>query len=769
MAVTISYSSAAPFQKSNFQTNSYTGGSQLLPEVFALSNGGFVCAYANSDLPAEPFIKLNFYDAYFNPIGLHQPVNDSNVASQPSLTELADGNVLIVWENLSPDRPGLQARLFSPDGAGFFPSSIQLSPENLGNGPDEPQVAALADGGFIVSYRQNGDIYYGRYTAECALASPDLPRVNTASTGGKTDSHIAVLDDGGFIITFTDTTPADRTIRGVIYNSDGSVRKADFAIGLGGINSRSEVVALPNGNWAVVYQDTGWGGAEAGSTGITLQIFDPAGANVTPSGLIHVNTPSAVYESEPDVTVLENGFIVVTWTKQGPSGDVHARLFKPDGTPVTVDGSSDEFVLTGSAGGFSAVAGLPGGFITSWQDGVNSDGDGSQISSTIQLLTRISVGDSANDTIAGDAWQDAMNGGTGFDFASYAGAASGVTVRLYQPASNNGDAKGDSHVSIEGLIGSAFDDMLGGDFVNNILHGGGGDDTAEFAGNLGGYLVRDFGARIMVYGPNDGADTLTGIEHLKFADATLDVVDDGNALFDALFYLSQNPDVLQAGVYPLFHFNATGWKEGRDPNALFDTSGYLAVNKSVAAAGVNPLDHYHQVGWHEGRDPSANFDTTLYLINNPDVAAAGIDPLAHYLAAGFAEGRQAYAAVGPVSNGFDAQYYLFQNPDVAAAGIDPLAHYNGWGWHEGRDPNGWFDTSGYLSHNTDVAAAGINPLWHYETIGWTEGRDPSAGFDTLGYLAANPDVAAAGMNPLQHFLQFGIYEGRVAINDGQWF
>ena len=170
--------------------------------------------------------------------------------------------------------------------------------------------------------------------------------------------------------------------------------------------------------------------------------------------------------------------------------------------------------------------------------------------------------------------------------------------------------------------------------------GGLGEDTAAFLQNLGQYTVEDFGGRVRVSGA-DGVDLLFSIEHLRFTDATLTPVDDGDPLFDALYYYSRNTDVYFAGVDALAHFNAFGRHEGRDPNAFFDTSGYLAVNKDVAASGANPLDHYHQGGWQQGRDPSAAFDTTLYLIRNPDVAAAGVDPLAHYLQFGFAEGRQA--------------------------------------------------------------------------------------------------------------------------------
>ena len=250
---------------------------------------------------------------------------------------------------------------------------------------------------------------------------------------------------------------------------------------------------------------------------------------------------------------------------------------------------------------------------------------------------------------------------------------------------------------------------------------------------------------------------------------TLDVADDGNALFDTLYYLSRNTDVFRAGVEPLDHFNAFGWQEGRDPNALFDTSGYLAVNKDVRRpASIRSITITRSAGTRGAiRRPASTPRSTC--IRNPDVAAAGIDPLAHYLAVRLRRRPRGLQAIGQnITGGFDAQYYLFHNPDVAAAGVDPLSHFNAFGWQEGRNPNAWFDTAGYLAHYTDVAAAGINPLQHYETDGWKEGRDPSAGFDTLGYLAANPDVAAAGNNPLDHFLQSASTRAAQVVNDGMW-
>lgn len=303
-----------------------------------------------------------------------------------------------------------------------------------------------------------------------------------------------------------------------------------------------------------------------------------------------------------------------------------------------------------------------------------------------------------------------------------------------------------------------------------------GIDTG--AGSSGSPLWQDRGGAAFVLGVVSSGDGSTGYDVQLTTAAVREIrgwvnQDDYPApLIDAPYYLLANPDVEKAGVSALGHYDANGWREGRDPDPLFSTRSYEANNPDIAVAGSNPAQHYDQFGWKEGRDPSAAFSTALYELHNPDVAAANVDPLSHYLEDGQNEGRTALPAIGHGDEigAFDPHYYLLANPDVAAAAYrsgnpDQFAfnHYEQYGWHEGRDPDAFFDTNQYLSQNPDVARAGIDPLTHYETSGWREGRNPSSAFSTSGYEAANPDVAAAGVDPLQHFLASGAWEGRLPV------
>ncbi|WP_426042892.1 hypothetical protein [Brevundimonas sp. TWP2-3-4b1] len=326
----------------------------------------------------------------------------------------------------------------------------------------------------------------------------------------------------------------------------------------------------------------------------------------------------------------------------------------------------------------------------------------------------------------------------------------------------------------DSLFGGGGDDRLNGREGLNTLDGGSGVDTAVFAYTFAQADIRhtsfvpsptvDTAARslrVNINNPN-GSDFVRGIEVFQFSDVTIRN-DDGYALVDDLYYLTNTRDILAPTADAEAHYASTGWRLGRDPNIYFDTSAYLSANADVAAAGINPLEHYRAFGANERRDPSIWFDSEQYSAINKDIG--GMNPLEHYLLYGAAEGRATYMAVGSnLVNGFDADYYRMAYEDVGRSGIDPMTHYLQYGIKEGRNPNAYFDTKYYLANNPDVAAAGVNPLQHYFEFGWKELRDPSASFDTSAYIERYSKVLLTAFltdstNPLKHYMEVGRLTG----------
>jgi Ca2+-binding RTX toxin-like protein len=126
------------------------------------------------------------------------------------------------------------------------------------------------------------------------------------------------------------------------------------------------------------------------------------------------------------------------------------------------------------------------------------------------------IGGLGTDELDGGLGVDTIDGGAGFDFASYANATSGLTLFMGGGTFNSGEAKGDVHTSIEGLIGSAFDDIIGGLANNNELRGLNGND--------------------FIYG-RAGVDTLLGGDGNDVLDGGLDGdVLRGEAGIDVAYY-----------------------------------------------------------------------------------------------------------------------------------------------------------------------------------------------------------------------------------------
>ncbi len=98
-----------------------------------------------------------------------------------------------------------------------------------------------------------------------------------------------------------------------------------------------------------------------------------------------------------------------------------------------------------------------------------------------------------------------------------------VKVALDGTLANTGSAKGDSYIGFEFVQGSARDDTIRGDALNNILRGNGGDDRLDGAAGadilIGGSrrdtLTGGAGYDVFIFmDPGDGADVITDFTRL---------------------------------------------------------------------------------------------------------------------------------------------------------------------------------------------------------------------------------------------------------------
>jgi len=95
-----------------------------------------------------------------------------------------------------------------------------------------------------------------------------------------------------------------------------------------------------------------------------------------------------------------------------------------------------------------------------------------------------------NDILIGGEGADLLSGGLGTDTADYSASSAGVTVNLATGKGYGGDAQGDTLISIEKVIGSAFDDTFIGSVGNNSFTGGAGKDV--FVMSAGNDVITDF-------------------------------------------------------------------------------------------------------------------------------------------------------------------------------------------------------------------------------------------------------------------------------------
>ena len=461
------------------------GGARLYqgdPVVAATVDGGFSVAWTteeyNGGYNTGRNVMTRAFDAdgsalgapdvtilQYNPSG---GIATSSWEQQPSLVRLADtGDLALAYYN----DLDIGVTILSSDGQNVvtaFPAN-QVTAE----GQHSPHLAALADGGMVVTWvgddAESGASQgvFARLFASDGTPLGDEFGVNATLYATQNEPRVAALADGGFVVTWYDdydehTDGFVGRMMARLYSADGVAQGTEFAVApdlaaysYGG-NADQDVLALPDGGFLVVFTVA----VDNYDARTDIFAYRYAADGTALTGALQLGQVHDSYQGTPRATLLADGQLVVTWYSAEANG-------RPDGLYAQILQMAEENGTPSEASDFIVLDG------TGW---------------SLNLLD-------GDDTVTGGAGNDRLDGGAGHDNLS---GGSGADTLI----GGTGDDTLTGGVSTDDLrdviYGGEGHDSIDGGYGNDELRGDGGNDT----------IVGGYGTDTVIGG--DGDDALTG-------------------------------------------------------------------------------------------------------------------------------------------------------------------------------------------------------------------------------------------------------------------
>jgi hypothetical protein len=201
-----------------FKVNTQTAGRQISPAVTtALDSGGFLAVWQTSaDTGSTGYnIAARVYDSKgvaANPeFQINAAVNvvGGGSAVLPQLTQLAGGDIVVVWQSNQADDSDIYARVLTSSGA---PKGEEFRVNASANDlQSAPTIQTLSDGGFIVvwvgssSSTGDADIFARRFDASGQALGSEI-HINGAGFGIENRPAAALLKNGDLVISWDTST-----------------------------------------------------------------------------------------------------------------------------------------------------------------------------------------------------------------------------------------------------------------------------------------------------------------------------------------------------------------------------------------------------------------------------------------------------------------------------------------------------------------------------------------------------------------------------------
>lgn len=419
-------------------------------DVTALSNGTFLVIgkteaatqnarlkgwiyNADGSLKAEQIIETQPYGGAFSDLSL------TRIANNPFAVELPDGRIALTW-SIASSAPGHVGAWLGIYGSDLKPLGKPLSVAGMPTDPTSPA---------------------GQFKADDAIGLPDGRVIATYRSLGGT-AFLRVLNSDGTL-----SNPLEL----------GPTLPSNMGDGFGSV---ADLTALTNGKVVAAFR--------AGGGENKIYVLDPSAPGV-PVVLKEISIPVV---SEPgvipiEVTALEGGRFVVTWTEAGRVGTsgsepvmtVRYQIFNSEGAKLTEPLAFYATLGEAESVGTPGVVALPGGgFALAAQVFTSAATNASEV--------RLAVFDATGTRVSEKLLASSPAAGNTVSLEGLSLLADGRIAALMSNGIQIIDTR-DKAIVLKGTarsdqyIGTAFDDTLDGGAGADILNGGNGIDFVSFA------------------------------------------------------------------------------------------------------------------------------------------------------------------------------------------------------------------------------------------------------------------------------------------------
>ncbi len=335
---------------------------------------------------------------------------------QCSIAALSDGGFVVTWMSNGQDGSfeGIYGQCYFADGSANG-AEFHISTQTTAS-QTYPSVASLTGGGFVVtwmSYDQDGSeygVYAQRYGSTGAPAGSEF-RVNTTTANNQSWPCVATLVDGGFVVTWQSGINGGRDIYLQRYDSTGgAVGGETRVVTSGGINPSYDETGPATAGLAGGGYVVTWEAqnADGSGWGIYGRLYDAAGSGGT---VFRANTYTSNDQLYPAATGLADGGFVLVWQSynQDLGGyGIYAQRYTSTGAAAGVEFRVNTTTV-GNQMGPSVTALDDGGFMVTWMsDGQDGDGWGVYGQRYAADATASGTEFVINTETAGDQWYPSM-------------------------------------------------------------------------------------------------------------------------------------------------------------------------------------------------------------------------------------------------------------------------------------------------------------------------------------------------------------------------